>query len=314
MLQETRRMQEKIEKFQYLQNQWQNLSELISLSLETDDNSLFIEIKEMFQNCIKIYETLKLQTLFKEKYDNNNAIIALHAGAGGTEAQDWCEMLYRMYISWAEKNNYTCEIFNFLKGDTAGIKSITFQISGENAYGYLKNENGVHRLVRISPFDAAGRRHTSFVSVDVMPEVDDTIKIDIKEEDLRIDTYHASGAGGQHVNKTESAVRITHIPSGVVVSCQSERSQHKNKAYALKILKSKLIELAEKEHKDSINELRGIKNDIAWGNQVRSYVFHPYSMIKDHRNNYESGNVNAFMNGELNECIYSLLTNSKDKN
>lgn len=307
-LQETKKLQTKIDKYDQLYELWHELTGLVGYSLEYNDFSLEDEIRAAYVELVKLYKTYELEALFSGKYDENNAILTLHAGAGGTEAQDWCDILTRMYSSWAEKNNYKFEILNYLPGEVAGIKSVTFQITGDNIYGWLKNENGIHRLIRISPFDAAKRRHTSFVSVDVIPEVENDTSIIINSEDLKVDTYRASGAGGQHVNKTESAVRITHLPTGLIVACQTERSQHQNRATAMKILKGKLVELMEKEHKENIAELRGIKSDIAWGNQIRSYVFHPYSMIKDHRSNFETGNIDKFMSGDINECLQSLLT------
>lgn len=273
-----------------------------------------METLELKDNIIKNFTLLQEQydklyhiTLFNGKYDSNNALITFHAGAGGTEAQDWCEMLARVYIFWAEKNECKCEIMAFTEGEVTGYKSITLQISGSNVYGFLKNEQGIHRLVRVSPFDAANRRHTSFVAVEVIPEIDNIIEINIKPEELRIDTYRSSGKGGQHVNTTDSAVRITHIPTNTVAACQSERSQLQNKETAMKMLISKLTALAEQEHLDSIDKLKGNKSEIAWGNQIRSYVFHPYSMIKDHRSNWETGNVQKYMAGNINECMFSLI-------
>ena len=233
--------------------------------------------------------------------------MTLHSGAGGTEALDWVEMLLRMFTRWAERRGFRVETLDFLAGEEAGVKSVTILIEGLNAYGYAKAEKGVHRLVRISPFDSSGRRHTSFASVEVMPEIDDDIEVNISADDLRVDTYRASGAGGQHVNKTDSAIRLTHIPTGVVVSCQSERSQHKNRETAMKMLKSKLIQLAEQEHKDKIEDLKGVQKDIAWGSQIRSYVFHPYSMAKDHRTNFEMGNIDAVMDGDLDGFVNAYL-------
>lgn len=250
---------------------------------------------------------MKLDTLLSGKYDKLSAIITLHSGAGGTEAQDWCEMLYRMYNMWAERKGFKTEVIDYLDGEEAGIKSVTFSIEGLNAYGYIKSEKGVHRLVRISPFDSAARRHTSFASCEVIPELDEELDVEINPEDLRIDTYRSSGAGGQHINKTESAIRITHLPTGIVVTCQNERSQHKNKETAMKVLKSKLVEIAEREQKDKIDDLKGVQTEIAWGNQIRSYVFHPYSMVKDHRTNYETGNINAVMNGDIDGFINAYL-------
>jgi len=237
--------------------------------------------------------------------------MTLHAGAGGTEAQDWVQMLLRMYTRWAEDHDYEVRTLDYLDGDEAGIKSVTIQIIGENAYGYLRSEKGVHRLVRISPFDASGRRHTSFASVDVMPELDDEIEVEIRPEDLKIDTYRSSGAGGQHVNKTESAVRITHIPTGIVVACQNERSQIQNRETAMKMLKAKLLELKEREQKEKIEDLKGVQMDIAWGSQIRSYVFCPYTMVKDHRTNYETGDVQAVMDGDLDKFIHAYLSMKK---
>ena len=252
-------------------------------------------------------EKLELQTFLSGKYDKNNAIVTIHPGAGGTESQDWAEMLYRMYTRWASKSNYEVNEVDFLEGDEAGIKSVTFEIIGENAYGYLKGEMGVHRLVRISPFDSNSRRHTSFASVEVLPEITDDIELDINPDDLRVDTYRASGAGGQHVNKTSSAVRITHIPTNIVAQCQSERSQIQNRETAMKMLKSKLLDLKEKEQKEKIEDLKGVQREIAWGSQIRSYVFCPYTLVKDHRTNYEVGNVQAVMDGDLDGFIESYL-------
>ena len=307
-LQQVRQIQTKLNKYDTLCSIWQSLYDLVEISIKDNDYSLLEECRQELNTIFQTYNEIKLEALFKGKYDSNNAIITLHAGAGGTEAQDWCSMLYRMYTAWAEKNSFNIEIFNYLPGDVAGIKSVTFQITGENAYGWLKNENGIHRLVRISPFDAASRRHTSFASVGVMPEINNDTNIVINPEDLEVDTFRASGAGGQHVNKTESAVRITHVPSGLIVACQSERSQHQNRATAMKILKSKLVELMEQQHKDNIEEIRGVKNEIAWGSQIRSYVFHPYSMVKDHRTDYETGNIAKFIDGGIDECLQINLT------
>ena len=267
-------------------------------------------IKELLSNTIvleKEIDKLETTTLLSGKYDINNAIITIHPGAGGTEAQDWAEMLYRMYSRWANANNYEIKELDYLDGEEAGLKSVTFLVSGDYAYGYLKGEMGVHRLVRISPFDAGGRRHTSFASVEVLPEIAEDIEVDINPDDLRIDTYRASGAGGQHVNKTSSAIRITHIPTNIVVACQSERSQIQNRETAMKMLKSKLINLKEKEQKEKIDDLKGIQMDIAWGSQIRSYVFCPYTLVKDHRTNYEVGNVQAVMDGDLNGFMDEYL-------
>lgn len=290
-----------------LESELSNLIELNELLLLETDETLAKDVLKNTSKLAKNLESLELETLLSGKFDKNNAIITLHPGAGGTEAQDWAEMLYRMYCRWANANGFTVKELDYLEGDEAGIKSVTALIEGENAYGYLQGEIGVHRLVRISPFDSNSRRHTSFASVEVLPEITEEVEININTEDLRIDTYRASGAGGQHVNKTESAVRITHIPTNTVVSCQSERSQIQNRETAMKMLKSKLMDLKEREHKEKIEDLKGIEKDIAWGSQIRSYVFHPYSMVKDHRTNYEVGNTEAVMNGDINGFIESYL-------
>lgn len=261
----------------------------------------------------KDIEKLEITTLLSGKYDNNNAILTIHPGAGGTEAQDWAEMLYRMYTRWANANGYEVKELDYLEGEEAGLKSVTFSVNGDYAYGYLKGEMGVHRLVRISPFDAGGRRHTSFASVEVLPEITDDIELDINPDDIKMDVYRASGAGGQHINKTSSAVRLTHIPTGIIVACQTERSQFQNRDTAMKMLKSKLLNLKEKEQKDTIDELKGIQMDIAWGSQIRSYVFCPYTLVKDHRTNYEVGNVQAVMDGDLNGFIDSYLKFNLEK-
>ena len=265
------------------------------------------EVKEGYKQLGESLETMKLETLLSGKYDNNNAIVTLHAGAGGTEAQDWCEMLYRMFTRWAERRGYKTETLDYLDGEEAGIKSVTVLIEGLNAYGYLKSEKGVHRLVRISPFDSAARRHTSFASVEVMPEINDDLDVQINAEDLRVDTYRSSGAGGQHVNKTESAIRITHIPTGIICACQNERSQHQNREMAMRMLKSKLIEIKEREHFEKIEDIKGVQKEIGWGSQIRSYVFMPYTMAKDHRTGFEMGNINAVMDGDLDGFINAYL-------
>ena len=302
-----KRMQSKLEMFSKLKDEINNLEELSELILEEFDETL---AKDVIENTSKLEDTinkLELETLLSGKYDKNNSIVTLHPGAGGTESQDWADMLYRMYSKWATSNGFEIKELDYLEGDGAGIKSVTFLVIGENSYGYLKAEMGVHRLVRISPFDSGGRRHTSFASVEVLPEIEDDADLEINSDDLRIDTYRASGAGGQHVNKTDSAVRITHIPTGIVVACQSERSQTQNKETAMKMLKSKLIEQKEKENLEKIEDLKGVQREIAWGSQIRSYVFCPYTMVKDHRTNYEVGNVEAVMNGDLNGFIEAYL-------
>ena len=286
---------------------WQDLTVLVEMADEEEDLSVLSEVKEGVASLTKRLEQMKLETLLSGPYDKNNAILTLHAGAGGTEAQDWAEMLFRMYVRWAERRGFQTETLDYLAGEEAGIKSVTFLISGLNAYGYAKAEKGVHRLVRISPFDASGRRHTSFASLEVMPELDDDVKIDINPEDLKVDTYRASGAGGQHINKTDSAIRITHLPTGIVVSCQNERSQHKNRDIAMKMLMAKLMELKEQENQEKIEDLKGDLKEIAWGSQIRSYVFHPYNLVKDHRTGFEMGNIGAVMDGDLDGFINAYL-------
>ena len=300
-------LKNKVGQFKNVKSDLDNLIEIKNLLLQESDEELEKELEVGVPKLEKEVEKLETSTLLSGKYDINNAIITLHPGAGGTEAQDWVEMLYRMHTRWANDNGYKVEELDYLAGEEAGIKSVTFLVSGDYAYGYLKGEQGVHRLVRISPFDAGGRRHTSFASVEVLPEITEDIEVDINPDDLKIDTYRASGAGGQHINKTSSAVRITHIPTGIVVACQTERSQIQNRETAMKMLKSKLLHLKEQEHKETIDELKGIQMDIAWGSQIRSYVFCPYTMVKDHRTNYEVGNIQAVMDGDLNGFIDSYL-------
>lgn len=310
VLQKIKNLKGKYNKFINIETELKNLFELNEFLFIEEDNDIECELIKNTNKIQKDIEKFEVETLLSGKYDKNNAIITLHPGAGGTESQDWVEMLYRMYSRWANRNGYFVRELDLLEGDEAGIKSVTALIEGENAYGYLKCESGVHRLVRISPFDAGGRRHTSFASLEVLPEITDDIEIEINPSDLRIDTYRASGAGGQHINKTDSAVRITHIPTGIVTSCQSERSQIQNKETAMKTLKSKLLDLKEKENKEKIEDLKGIQKDIAWGSQIRSYVFCPYTLVKDHRTNYEVGNVEAVMNGEIDEFIEAYLRNN----
>ncbi|MCX7745616.1 MAG: peptide chain release factor 2 [Clostridia bacterium] len=310
ILQKTKSLKTKVESYEALASEWEDIKTLNELGLEEQDESVIEEVAEGLKKFKDQLQKLRLQTLLTGPYDKNNAILTMHAGAGGTEAQDWVQMLLRMYTRWGEKKGYTVKILDYLDGDEAGIKSVTIHVIGENAYGYLKSEKGVHRLVRISPFDASGRRHTSFASLDVMPELDDDVQVDIRTEDLKVDTYRASGAGGQHINKTESAVRITHIPTGVVVACQTERSQFQNRDTAMKMLKAKLLELKEREQKEKIEDLKGIQMEIAWGSQIRSYVFCPYTLVKDHRTNYEEGNVNAVMDGEIDGYINAYLADS----
>lgn len=300
-------LKNKVNSFKKVKSDLENLKDMNDLLQIEEDESL---IKELLHNTLELekeIDKLETTTLLSGKYDINNAILTIHPGAGGTEAQDWAEMLYRMYTRWANANGYEVKELDYLDGEEAGLKSVTFLVSGDYAYGYLKGEMGVHRLVRISPFDAGGRRHTSFASVEVLPEIAEDIEVDINPDDLRIDTYRASGAGGQHVNKTSSAVRITHIPTNIVAACQSERSQIQNRETAMKMLKSKLINLKEKEQKEKIEDLKGVQMDIAWGSQIRSYVFCPYTLVKDHRTNYEVGNVQAVMDGDLNGFMDAYL-------
>ena len=302
-----KRIERKIKHFSDIEKELKNIDELNEMLLKEYDSETAIEILKETKKIEKQIKKMEMEVLFAGKYDQNNAIITLHPGAGGTESQDWAQMLYRMYIKWANANGFKVKELDYLEGEEAGIKSVTALISGDYAYGNLKGEMGVHRLVRISPFDAGGRRHTSFASVEVLPEITDDVQIDIKPEDLRIDTYRASGAGGQHINKTDSAIRITHLPTNIVVSCQSERSQIQNKETAMKMLKSKLFDLKEKENKERIEDLKGVQRDIAWGSQIRSYVFHPYNMVKDHRTGHETSNTNAVMDGDINEFILEYL-------
>ena len=293
--------------FDKLKSKYDDTLTLVELALETGEEDVYDEAKADYDFILADLETQKLATLLSGEYDANNAILTFHAGAGGTEAQDWAQMLYRMYTRWAERHGFKYKILDYLDGDEAGIKSASILIEGENAYGFLKSEAGVHRLVRISPFDAAGRRQTSFASLEVMPELSDDTDIEINPSDLKVDTYRAGGAGGQHVNKTESAVRITHIPTGVVVACQNERSQIQNREVAMKMLKAKLAEIKEREHLEKIEDIKGVQKEIGWGSQIRSYVFMPYTLVKDHRTNFEMGNVSAVMDGELDGFINAYL-------
>ena len=299
--------------FEELSGQYEDLQLMAELIEEENDDSMIEDLKSGIQTLTSKLENFELTLLLSNPYDKYNAILELHPGAGGTESQDWADMLLRMYRRWAEDKGFKVEVLDYLPGDEAGIKSVTLLIKGHNAYGYLKAEKGVHRLVRISPFDASGRRHTSFVSCDVVPEIDDTIEIEIRPEDLKIDTYRSSGAGGQHINKTDSAVRITHIPTGIVVACQTERSQIQNRERAMNMLRSKLYERKIKEQEAELAEIRGEQTDIAWGNQIRSYVFHPYSMVKDHRTGVETGNTQAVMDGEIDMFIDAYLRGQINK-
>ncbi len=307
VLKEINQLKSKIEEYQKIENNLNSVVEMNLLVEEEKEESLEEELINSIKELQKEIEKLEINTLLSGKYDSNSAILTIHPGAGGTESCDWAQMLYRMYTRWALDNGYNVKELDYLDGEEAGLKSVTFLVEGQYAYGYLQGEMGVHRLVRISPFDSGGRRHTSFASLEVLPEITEDIEIDINPDDLRVDTYRASGAGGQHVNKTSSAVRITHIPTNIVVSCQSERSQIQNRETAMKMLKSKLLDLKEKEHKDKIEDLKGNQMDIAWGSQIRSYVFCPYTMVKDHRTNYEVGNITSVMDGDLNDFMNAYL-------
>ena len=290
-----------------LSTQYDDILTLIDMGYEENDESLIPEIRGELDEFIREFDELRIGTLLSGEYDKNNAILKLNAGAGGTESCDWCGMLYRMYTRWAERKGFTIEVLDYLDGDEAGIKSVTFQVNGLNAYGYLKSEKGVHRLVRISPFNAQGKRQTSFVSLDVMPDIEGDLDVDIDEKDLRIDTYRSSGAGGQHINKTSSAIRITHIPTGTVVQCQNERSQFQNKDKAMQMLKAKLYLLKKEANAEKLSDIRGEVKEIGWGNQIRSYVMQPYTMVKDHRTNAETGNVDAVMDGGIDLFINAYL-------
>lgn len=307
VLQKIKILKDKVSNYDVLNGNLEDIHAMIELIEEANDESLIDELKQDVKKFEKGLDRLEIEALLSGPHDANNAIVTIHPGAGGTESQDWAEMLYRMYSMWCDKNGYKLEELDYLDGDVAGLKSVTFTVTGPYAYGYLKSESGVHRLVRISPFDAGGRRHTSFASVEVIPEITENLEVEIDPKDLRIDTYRSSGAGGQHINKTESAIRITHIPTNIVVSCQTQRSQIQNRETAMKMLISKLVELKERENKATISELKGVQREIAWGSQIRSYVFCPYTLVKDHRTNYETGNVEAVMNGELNEFMDAYL-------
>ena len=297
----------KIASYESLKNDFDDAQVMIELADEENDESLVEDCTKSVEDIEKKIETLTLSTLLNGEFDENNAILTFHAGAGGTEAQDWAEMLFRMYNRWGERKGYKVSTLDYLEGDVAGIKSATILVEGENAYGYLHGEMGIHRLVRVSPFDSSGRRHTSFASLEVMPEINDDVDVEIREEDIKMDVYRASGAGGQKVNKTSSAVRLTHIPTGIVVSCQIERSQHQNREVAMRMLKSKLVEIKERENLEKIEDIKGDQKEIAWGSQIRSYVFMPYTMVKDHRTNYEMGNISAVMDGDLDGFINAYL-------
>ena len=306
-MKELKNLKDTVEKYEGLETAYEDVETLIEMGYEENDESLIPEIEEALNLFIEEFDALRIATLLSDEYDNSNAIVTLHAGAGGTEACDWTSMLYRMYTRWAEKRGFAIEILDFLDGDEAGIKAITMQINGENAYGYLKAEKGIHRLVRISPFNAAGKRQTSFSSCDVIPEIEEDVDIEILDKDLRVDTYRASGAGGQHVNKTSSAIRITHLPTGIVVQCQNERSQHMNRDKAMQMLKAKLFLLKQQENEEKASDIRGEVKEIGWGNQIRSYVMQPYKLVKDHRTNTEISNVDSVMDGNIDPFINAFL-------
>lgn len=307
MVREAKHLKDEVDTYKSLEQAYEDIQVMIQMGYEENDASLIPEIQQMLDDFAKTLEEMRLKLLLSGEYDSNNAILRLNAGAGGTESCDWCSMLYRMYCRWAERKGFKYEVLDYLDGEEAGIKSVTIQINGENAYGYLRSEHGVHRLVRISPFNAAGKRQTSFVSCDVMPDLEDDIDIEINPDDIRIDTYRSSGAGGQHINKTSSAVRITHIPTGIVVQCQNERSQFQNKDKAMQMLKAKLYMLKQQENAEKISDIRGDVKEIGWGSQIRSYVLQPYTLIKDHRTGYESGNVNSVLDGGLDGFISAYL-------
>ncbi len=307
VLQKISQLKNKVSAYEKLCADYDDTLTLIEMANEEEDESLLDEVVEGVEAVLKTMADMRLTTLLSGEYDNNNAILTFHAGAGGTEAQDWAQMLFRMYGHWADAHGFKTKTLDYLDGEEAGLKSAVMLVEGINAYGYLKSEAGVHRLVRVSPFDSSGRRHTSFASLEVMPEISDDTEVEIRDEDMKVDTYRSSGAGGQHVNKTESAIRITHIPTGIIVACQNERSQHQNREMALKMLKSKLIEIKEREHLEKIEDIKGVQKEIGWGSQIRSYVFMPYTMAKDHRTGYEMGNINAVMDGDLDGFINAYL-------
>ena len=306
-MKELKSLKDDVQTYAQLSGQYDDIETMIEMGYEENDPELIPEIAGMMDEFTTTYENIRMKTLLSGEYDKNNAILSLHAGAGGTESCDWAAMLFRMYSRWADKKGFSLEVLDSLDGDEAGIKSITFQVNGENAYGYLKSEKGVHRLVRISPFNAAGKRQTSFVSCDVMPDIEEDVDVEVKDEDIRIDTFRSSGAGGQHINKTSSAIRITHFPTGIVVTCQNERSQHMNKDKAMQMLKAKLYLLKQQENADKAADIRGEVTEIGWGNQIRSYVMQPYTMVKDHRTGVESGNVDAVMDGGIDPFINGYL-------
>ncbi|WP_281527425.1 peptide chain release factor 2 [Ruminococcus champanellensis] len=307
VMQKIRKLENTVDKFRHLNQKLEDTIALIDLCMEEGDDSSNEEILQDVESFKEELEAEKLSTLLTGEYDGSNAILTFHAGAGGTEAQDWAQMLYRMYNRWAERHDFKVSLLDYLDGDEAGLKSASMLVEGQNAYGFLKSEAGVHRLVRVSPFDASGRRHTSFAALEVMPEIDDSMEVDIRPEDVKMDVFRSSGAGGQHINKTSSAVRLTHIPTGIVVSCQTQRSQFQNRDFAMKMLRSKLVEIKEREHLEKISDIKGVQKEIAWGAQIRSYVFMPYTLAKDHRTGFENGNISAVMDGDLDGFINAYL-------
>lgn len=306
-MKELKNLKGTVDTMEGLMTQYGDIEALIEMGYEEEDASLAEDIRKELDEFVTVFEDIRISTLLSDEYDGHNAILKLNAGAGGTESCDWCSMLYRMYTRWAERKGFSVEVLDYLDGDEAGIKSVTFQVNGINAYGYLKSEKGVHRLVRISPFNAQGKRQTSFVSLDVMPDIEEDVDVEINEDDLRIDTYRSSGAGGQHINKTSSAIRITHLPTGIVVQCQNERSQFQNKDKAMQMLKAKLYMLKKEANAEKLSDIRGEVKEIGWGNQIRSYVLQPYTMVKDHRTGEESGNADAVLDGALDSFINAYL-------
>ena len=308
VMKRSRQLEAKMERYAHMVSQWDDMMTICEMALEENDESMLDELKTSYEDLEKKMEEARLETLLTGEYDGNNALVSFQAGAGGTEAQDWCQMLYRMYTRWAERHGYTYKILDYLDGDEAGLKSASIMIEGANAYGFLKSESGVHRLVRISPFDAAGRRHTSFSAVEVIPEITDDVEVEIRPEDIEMQVYRSSGAGGQHINKTSSAVRLIHKPTGIVVSCQTQRDQFQNKETCMRMLRSKLMEIKEREHLEKISDIKGVQQKIEWGSQIRSYVFMPYTLAKDTRTGYEMTNINAVMDGDLDGFINAYLT------
>ena len=307
VMKRSRQLEAKIDRYNKMQSQWDDLMTICEMAMEENDESMLDELKESYEDLESKMEAARLETLLTGDYDSNNALVSFQAGAGGTEAQDWCQMLYRMYTRWAERHGFTYKILDYLDGDEAGLKSASIMIEGTNAYGFLKSENGVHRLVRVSPFDAAGRRHTSFSAVEVIPEITDDVEVEIRPDDIEMQVFRSSGAGGQHINKTSSAVRLIHKPSGIVVSCQTQRDQFQNKEQCMRMLRSKLVEIKEREHFEKISDIKGVQQKIEWGSQIRSYVFMPYTLAKDTRTGYEMTNINAVMDGDLDGFINAFL-------